>query len=71
MLRIRAALALAPTDSHVLVNVAEAYEMLGDRRQALSYIEQALKNGYSLDDLKQDMEAQGLLSDPDFKSQPK
>jgi serine/threonine-protein kinase len=71
ILRIRAALALAPTDSHVLVNVAEAYEMLGDRRQALSYIEQALKNGYPLDDLKQDMEAQGLLSDPDFKSQPK
>jgi tetratricopeptide (TPR) repeat protein len=70
MPRIRAALALAPTDSHVLVNVAEAYEMLGDRRQALSYIEQALKNGYSLDDLKQDMEAEGLLSDPDFKPHP-
>jgi serine/threonine-protein kinase len=70
MPRIRAAMALAPTDPQVLANVAEAYEMLGDRRQALSYAEQALKNGYSLDSLKQDKEAQGLLSDPDFKPHP-
>ena len=63
---IRTALALAPGDPSVLQNVAEAYEVLGDRKQALDYIQQALKKGAPLRDLTTDPELQSLLKDPRF-----
>jgi hypothetical protein len=51
----------------VLELAAETYENLGDRRHALDYIEKALQNGYSLDELKETPEFQNLLSDPKFR----
>jgi serine/threonine protein kinase/tetratricopeptide (TPR) repeat protein len=65
--RIQSALALAPDDPNVLENVGQAYEDLGDRAQALEYIEKSLQKGYSLGDLKNVPDLQGLLSDPGFR----
>ncbi len=69
--QIRTALALAPDDSDVLENVGETYELLGDRSQALLYIEKSLRKGYSLDMLKGDPYLKNLLSDPNFRPSSK
>ena len=65
--RIQSALALAPDDPNVLENVGQAYEDLGDRAQALQYIEKSLQEGDSLGDLKNIPDLQSLLSDPSFR----
>jgi serine/threonine-protein kinase len=65
--RIQSALALSPEDANVLENVGEAYEDLGDRAEALKYIEMSLQKGYGLATLKSIPELQGLLSDPNFR----
>jgi tetratricopeptide (TPR) repeat protein len=65
--RIQSALALSPDDPNVLAIVGMAYENLGDRAQALHYIEKSLQKGYALADLKDTPDLQGLLSDPSFK----
>jgi eukaryotic-like serine/threonine-protein kinase len=67
LVEIQAALALAPDDPNVLVNVAEAYENLGERRLALRYAEEGLKKGYRLQDLKDDPDSQALVADPSFR----
>jgi len=63
--KIRTSLALAPDDPGVLSNVAQAYELMGDRAQAVKYIEVALRKGYALDDI--DPSLQALIADPRFK----
>ncbi len=68
---IQSALALSPDDANVLENVGEAYEDLGDRKQALQYIEKSLQKGYSLADLKSIPDLEGLLSDPNFHASGK
>ena len=65
--RIQSALALSPDDPNVLETVGEAYEDLGDRAQAMQYIEKSLQKGYALGDLKKIPDLQGLLSDPSFR----
>jgi eukaryotic-like serine/threonine-protein kinase len=67
LLRIRSALALSPNDPRVLLNIGEAYEDLGNRPEALHYIEKAVQKGYTLADLKSDPYLQDLLSDPKFR----
>ena len=67
LVRIRAALALNPDDAQVLVDVAQAYEELGDRPTALKYVRNALQKGLSLEDLRSDWDLQNLLSDPAFR----
>ena len=54
-------------DPDVLALVGEAYEDMGDRVDALQYIEKSLQKGYSLEDLKNAPDLQGLLSDPRFR----
>ena len=61
-----AALRIAPQDPWVLADVAETYERLGDRRRAIQYAKQSLKNGYTRDDLQQRPALLGLLADPNF-----
>ena len=68
--RAQAALALSPDNPNVLELAAETYETLGDRRQALDYVDRALKNGYPLDQLKDAPELHNLLSDPNFRPVP-
>ncbi len=65
--RIQSALALSPDDSNVLAMVGEAYENLGDRTQALQFIEKSLQKGYDLAALKTTPDLQGLLADPNFR----
>ncbi|HEV2468501.1 MAG TPA: protein kinase [Candidatus Sulfotelmatobacter sp.] len=69
--QIRTALALAPGDSDVLENVGETYELLGDRKQALQYLEKSLQKGYSLEILRSDPYLKSLLSDPNFRPNSK
>src|ERR1700733_4816982 len=66
-LRIQAALARSPDNPNVLELAGETYENLGDRARALEYIERALQNGYSLDDIKSTPEFNNLVSDPNFR----
>jgi eukaryotic-like serine/threonine-protein kinase len=63
----RTALALSPDDPAVLANIAEAYDLLGQRKDAVSVFLSALKKGYSWDSAKTDPDLQGLLTDPAFK----
>ncbi|MGA8741710.1 MAG: protein kinase [Terracidiphilus sp.] len=65
--RIRTSLALAPDDPNVLSNVGEAYESLGDRLQALQFIEKSLAKGYALEDIRNTPGLQALVADPRFK----
>jgi serine/threonine-protein kinase len=65
--RIQSALALSPDDPNVLEAVGEAYEDLGDRAQALQYIEKSVLKGYALTALKNATDLQGLISDPSFR----
>jgi eukaryotic-like serine/threonine-protein kinase len=65
---IAKALALSPDNSAVLMNAAEASEVLGNRAVAIRYAEQGLRKGFSLDDLKKRYALQALLADPDFKA---
>jgi len=64
---IQASVALSPGDSDVLENVGETYELLGDRKQAVQYIQKAVQKGYSLETLKRQKSLQGVLSDPNFR----
>jgi len=69
--RIQSALALSPDDTTVLEAVGQAYEDLGDRAQALQYIEKSVQKGYALADLKTIPDLQALLSDPKFRPSAK
>jgi len=64
---LRTALALAPNDAGVLDLAADVYENLGDRQQAISYVEKAMRAGYTKDALRNDPELQEALKDPAMK----
>jgi len=65
--RIQSALVLSPDDPTVLEAAGETYEDLGDRTQALPYIEKSLQKGYALAALKSTRDLQDLISDPHFR----
>ncbi len=67
--RIQTALALAPDDPSVLSDVAEAYELLGKRDQAIEEMHKAIQKGFPIDEAKGDPELTGLISDPKFHQQ--
>jgi serine/threonine protein kinase/tetratricopeptide (TPR) repeat protein len=69
--RAESALALAPKDPAVLAGVADTYEILGDRKRALSYAQESLKNGASLADLQLHYSLQNLVTDPSFSPRRK
>jgi len=64
---IRISLALSPDDQYVLSQVADAYELLGDRESAVKYLSRALANGLTREQLSGDPEIQGVVSDRDFR----
>jgi len=64
---ITSSLALAPKDPGVLASVGEAYELLGDRTKAISYLHKALANGEDLADLERSSDLRGVLADQNFK----
>lgn len=61
------ALSLAPKDPWILADIAETYDDLGDRKRAIKYAQDSLKNGYTLTDLQRWPALGGLLADPSFK----
>jgi serine/threonine protein kinase/tetratricopeptide (TPR) repeat protein len=68
LVRLQAALALAPESPGVLENAGVVYENLGDHEQAVKYIEKSMQKGNALDDLKNDPDLQKVLSDPKFQT---
>ncbi len=64
---IRSALALEPKNADVLANVAETYELLGDRKRALQYARESLDSGNTLNDLERQPGLQSVLADPSFR----
>lgn len=67
----RAALALAPKNPAVLGDLAETYEHLGDRRQAIEFAQKSMENGYTLTDLQLRPALQALLADSSFRPRGK
>ncbi|HVC47787.1 MAG TPA: protein kinase [Terracidiphilus sp.] len=65
--KIQTSLALAPEDPNVLSNVGEAYEMMGNRLEAIQYETLAVRKGYALQSVESDPDLQALVADPRFK----
>ncbi|HKW63463.1 MAG TPA: protein kinase [Candidatus Acidoferrum sp.] len=65
------ALRLAPKDPWILADIAETYDGLGDRRRAIQFAQDSLKNGYTLADLQERPNLLGLLADPSFRPRGK
>jgi eukaryotic-like serine/threonine-protein kinase len=62
---LRKAIALAPKDPDVVEQVAEAYEVLGRRKDALEFLTKALQLGYSANHAKASPTFKSLGRDPD------
>jgi tetratricopeptide (TPR) repeat protein len=65
---LRQAAALAPDDPAALYRVADGYELLHRREEALRWIGKALALGFSLKTVKDNPELSGLTADPRFRS---
>lgn len=65
--KIATSLALAPNDPNVLSNVGEAYEFLGERVDALHYIEKSISKGYAVEAIEDDPDLKALTADPRFR----
>ena len=64
---IHISLALSENDPYILGQVAEAYEALGKRKEAIKYLELALSKGLTRQELNGNFVIQAVLSDPGFK----
>jgi eukaryotic-like serine/threonine-protein kinase len=62
---LRRAIALASKDPDVAERVAEAYEVLGRRKEAIEFLTKALQLGYSANYAKASPALKSLRSDPD------
>src|SRR5262249_38734383 len=69
--RLGSARGLARKDPQVLADAADTWGTLGHRQRALHYLEDSLKNGSTLDDLRARFGLQQILSDPKFRPNPK
>ncbi|MBD3348180.1 MAG: protein kinase [Candidatus Eisenbacteria bacterium] len=61
------ALAEAPRNVEIMFQAGHNYEVLGDRTRALRFIESALENGYSRDQVERTPALRGLCTDPDYR----
>ena len=68
---IQISLALSPNDGYVLSQVADAFELLGDRRKAVNYLSQAITHGFTKAQLSGDPYIQAVLTSPEFRVQVK
>jgi serine/threonine protein kinase/Flp pilus assembly protein TadD len=71
LMKIQTALALSANDPEVLENVGIAYEQMGDRRQALEYVQKALQKGFTVERVMADPDLQNLAADSNFRIQQK
>ncbi len=65
--RVQAALALSPEDPGILANIGEAYEDLGERREAIKFLQRSMEKGTAIEDLRANHALQDLLSDTNFR----
>ena len=65
---IRTALALEPTDQNVLAQVAEAYEVLGERLPAIRSLQEAIRNGFPKIQIGADASLAKVAADPRFQA---
>ena len=65
--RIHISLAMSRDDPYILGQVAEAYELLGNRGEAIRHLELALTKGLTKQELNGDLAIQGVLSDPSLR----
>ena len=63
---ISKALKLSPRDSDVLFTSALVYEIIGNRNRALEAINQAVKAGYSVEEIGKEPELKAMRSDPHY-----
>jgi hypothetical protein len=64
---IRRALQVAPNDSDVLFTAAIVYELIGHRDRSLKAVGEAVKAGYSVEEIDKEPELRALHSDPGYK----
>jgi serine/threonine-protein kinase len=64
---IQTSLALSQTNPYVLYDVADAYELLGDRKRAVAYLRQAMHAGLPAENLNAKPDFAGILADGTFK----
>jgi serine/threonine protein kinase/Flp pilus assembly protein TadD len=64
---LRQALALASDDVEIMSQAANVYEQLGDRAQALEWIDKAIRHGYSMDLIERSPTLAQLRADPRFQ----
>lgn len=62
--RLRTAIVLAPDSSEILSAVAEAYEILGQRDEAIQFMLSAIEHGHSREHLLISPELKDLVGDP-------
>ncbi len=60
---VQTSLAIAPDDQQVLANVADTYELLGDRWNAIEYLQKALQKGLAVDQARTDPDLQTLVDE--------
>jgi eukaryotic-like serine/threonine-protein kinase len=56
-----------PRNQDVLCQIAEAYEAMGERKNAVRYLQLAVNNGLGKSELNEDLELQGIISDANFR----
>ena len=64
---IATALELASNNARIMYHACSVYEQLGDREEAIHWIGEALKNGYSYSEIKHQPELKELTADTRFK----
>jgi len=64
---IQTSLALSPNNPYVLCDVANAYELFGERKRAIGYLRQALHEGFPAEQLNGNPDFAGILADPTFR----
>lgn len=61
------AFSAAPQDKHVLFNISVVYELAGNREKAVQYLGEAIKGGYSRNEIMAEPELEKLRADTRFQ----
>jgi Flp pilus assembly protein TadD len=69
--QVHTALALEPKNGDILGNVAETFETLGDRKQAIEYARASMATDYGLKGLETRPGLRAVLADPNFRTSGK
>jgi len=70
LVNLKSSVLLTPHSPFVLSEAADTYESLGNRREAIKYLERALKEGLAPDQLNGDPLLIGISTDPRFHRSP-